>query len=111
MPTKYLNENWSETEFLGLDNDGNNVYDALDPACTPFRIVGITREGDDVRVTWETAGGRTDVLQDAGTAAGAYSDLGPPLLIPGTGPVTTNFLDIGGATNSPSRSYRLNLIP
>jgi hypothetical protein len=27
------NENWSIGDFVGLDNDGNNLYDASDPAC------------------------------------------------------------------------------
>jgi hypothetical protein len=32
-----LNENWSvgAGEFTGLDNDGNNLYDGVDPACVP----------------------------------------------------------------------------
>jgi hypothetical protein len=111
VPTKYLNENWTENDFIGLDNDGNNVYDTLDPACTPYRIIGVAQEGNDVRITWETAGGRTDVLQVAPGGTAPYLDLGLPLLIPGTGPVTTNVLDVGGAIAVPARVYRMRLIP
>lgn len=105
------NENWSIGDFLGTDNDGNNVYDRLDPACSPYRIVAITVEGDDVRITWETTGGRTDVLQSAPAVAGGYSNVGSPIVIPGSVVVTTNRVEVGGATGSSLRSYRLELIP
>ena len=40
-----------------------------------------------------------------------FSDLGSQLLIPGSGTVMTNYTDIGGATNKPSRFYRVRLVP
>jgi hypothetical protein len=105
------NENWSVGDFLRLDNDGNNVYEELDPACTPYRIVQVVRTNGNVLVTWETAGGRTDVLQAAGNVVGTFADISAPLTIPGSGAVTTNFVEVGGSTNTPARFYRLRLIP
>jgi hypothetical protein len=33
------------------------------------------------------------------------------LIISGSGNVTTNYTDIGGGTNNPSRYYRIRLVP
>lgn len=100
------NENWSVGDFLGLDNDGNNLYDLADYAIGPYRLLSATKEGNNVRVAWLTAGGRTNRVQAAGGVSGAYSDVSTPIRIPGVGLVTTNFLEIGGATNA-ARFYRL----
>ena len=40
-----------------------------------------------------------------------FSDLSPASTIPGTSLSTTNYLDLGGATNTPSRFYRVRLVP
>jgi hypothetical protein len=34
-----------------------------------------------------------------------------PIIRQGTGDMTTNYLDTGGATNGPSRFYRVRLVP
>jgi hypothetical protein len=100
------NENWSVGDFLGLDNDGNNLYDLADYAIGPFRLLGVNREGDDFRISWLTAGGRRDAIQAAGAVSGSFFDVGTSIDIPGVGLVTTNFLEVGGATNL-ARFYRL----
>lgn len=105
------NENWSVGDFLGLDNDGNNLYDAADFSCGPYKILSVKAEGNNLRVTWQTAGGRRDVVQVSGKIAGNYTNLSSPLAIPGTGIVTTNYLELGGATNRPARFYRLKYTP
>ena len=94
-----------------MDNDGNNVYDRLDPACSPYRITAITVEGNDIRIVWETVGGRTDLLQVAPEVGSTYSGVGAPMVIPGADVVTTNRVEVGGATKGPLRIYRLELIP
>lgn len=104
-----INENWSVGDYLGLDNDGNNLYDLADYAIGPFRLVSANREGNNVRVTWQTAGGRTESVQAARAVAGSYSNASSPFVIPGIGLVTTNYLDVGGATN-PARFYRLKAV-
>ena len=80
------------------------------------RITAIARESTDMRITWTTAAGRTNFVQvTAGGTSGSFSnnfiDLSPPIVVPGTGQVATNYLDVGGATNSPSRYYRIRLVP
>jgi hypothetical protein len=82
-----------------------------------FRVTGIAREGSNVRVTWQTLGGETNVLQATnGSPGGGYNtnfvDLPPQIVVPGVGITTTNFLDVGGATNRPARYYRVrDLVP
>lgn len=105
------NENWSVGDFLGLDNDGNNLYDLADYAVGPFRLLSVNPEGSNLRVTWLTAGGRTNTLQAAGAVSGSFADISAPLVIRGVGLVTTNHLEIGGATNL-ARFYKLKaLVP
>jgi len=104
-----INENWSVGDFLGLDNDGNNLYDLADYAIGPFRLLSVSREGDNLRVTWQTAGGRSETVQAAGAVGGSYSNVGTPVVIPGVGLVTTNYLEPGAATN-PARFYRLRAV-
>jgi hypothetical protein len=67
-------------------------------------------------IVWKTAGLRTNTVQaTTGNANGSYStnfvDISAPIIIPGNGDATTNYTDSGGATNSPSRYYRVRLVP
>jgi len=103
------NENWSVGDFVGLDNDGNDLYDLADYAVGPYQLVSVAREGNNMRVTWLTAGGRTNQVQAASSANGTYANVSPNLKIPGVGLVTTNYLEVGGATN-PARFYRLKSV-
>jgi T5SS/PEP-CTERM-associated repeat protein len=78
-----------------------------------FQVVHIAKEGNGIRVTWNTVGGLTNVLQV--TAGGSYSnnfsDLSSNIVVAGFGQATTNYLDVGGATNFPARYYRVRLVP
>ena len=120
------------------DGDGqNNLAEFLagtDPtnSTSAFRITAVTQEGDDMRITWTTAVGRTNAVQAAASGAlGNYTttnfiDISEQIIITGnitgnsvqpeycvcdTGDVTTNYLDVGGATNGPVRFYRVRLVP
>jgi hypothetical protein len=80
-----------------------------------FRITAIEAISNDVRITWNTIGGRTNFVQaTAGAADGTYSnnfsDISGPIVVSG-GQVSTNYVDIGGATNTPARYYRVRLAP
>jgi hypothetical protein len=79
----------------------------------PFRINSIALQGNNVLLTWTTVGGTTNQLQLTGStyATNGFTNLGPQMLIGGSGGVTTNYLDIGGATNTPARYYRVRLVP
>jgi len=81
-----------------------------------FRVVGITRQTNDINLTWTTVGGRGYVVQTNAPQPNAsyttnFTDMGTAVAIPGTSLGTTNFLDIGGATNTPARFYRIRLVP
>jgi hypothetical protein len=80
----------------------------------PFRITAITRTGNDIRVTWTMSPGQTNALQrTAGAPNGSYStnNFAPIFTITNTVGSVTNYLDVGGATNKPSRYYRVRLVP
>ena len=106
------NENWSVGDFLGLDNDGNNLYDVADFAIGGrYRILSTTKVGNDVKITWQTAGGRKDALQVCGVVNGVYSNLlGSTISNPGVGVVTTNYVD-GGVASRSKRFYRVVNVP
>ncbi|HVM63125.1 MAG TPA: hypothetical protein VMV72_19860 [Verrucomicrobiae bacterium] len=110
------------------DNDGDGFSNLMeyqagsDPNnfdSTPLRITSITRQTNDIVITWITAGNLTNVVEaTAGASGGSYSNnfgsLSPVLVVhQGFVPtlVTTNYTDVGGATNKPSRYYRVRLIP
>jgi autotransporter-associated beta strand protein len=85
-------------------------------ATSAFRILALSSEGDNMRITWATAGGRTNAVQAAiNVADGCYTtnfiDVTGPIIIPGNGEATTNYIDEGGATNAPARFYRIRLVP
>jgi hypothetical protein len=72
--------------------------------------------GNDFVVTWQTAGVRTNVVQASnGGADGSFNtnfeDISGPIIISVPGDTTTNYTDHGGATNFPSRFYRVRLGP
>jgi nucleoside diphosphate kinase len=85
-------------------------------ALSALRIISATASGNDVAITWRTAGGRTNVVQaTAGGVDGDYTndftDLTGLFVISGSGDATTNHVDTNGATNSPARYYRIRLAP
>ena len=77
----------------------------------------MTKQGDDILVSWSTALGKTNEVQTtAGLPDGSYAtnfaDLSALIILPpGSGDTSTNYLDLGGATNRPSRFYRIRLAP
>ena len=88
----------------------------LDPLDLAFRVTNVAREGNDLRVTWTSVGGRSNILQVAtagpsGYTTNGFTDLGSMIVPTNTAIITTNYLDIGGATNKPARYYRVRLVP
>jgi hypothetical protein len=76
----------------------------------------IPTNSTDILLTWATTGGTTNVVQvNPGDVNGSYTtnfaDLSAFIIIPGSGNASTNYLDAGGATNLPSRYYRIRLQP
>ncbi len=101
------------------DGDGisntNEFLSGTDPtdSLSGLRILSVTRQGADISITWRTVGGRTNIVQATGTAGYTtnFTDISAPIIIPGNGAATTNYVDSGGATNTPSRYYRVRLVP
>jgi autotransporter-associated beta strand protein len=104
------------------DGDGMNNTNEFVAGTNPtnsfsaLRIISVVQQSNDVNVTWTTAGGRTNAVQaTAGDGAGGYStnfaDISGPIIIPGSVDTTTNYVDVGGGTNSPARYYRVRLVP
>ena len=81
-----------------------------------FRITSVAQKGKNLRVTWMMGPGQTNALQAAssGTHGGNTTNGFADIFIvtnnaaPG---LVTNYLDIGAATNVPSRFYRGHLAP
>ena len=95
-------------EFLAGTNPTNSL--------SALRIISAVRQTTDVVITWAAGAGTTNAVQaTAGDAGGNYtntfSDISDLILIQGSGDVTTNYVDVGAATNSPSRYYRVRLVP
>jgi hypothetical protein len=84
----------------------------LDP--NAFQITSVSREGNNLRVSWLMAPGSTNALQvSCGGVQGActtngFTDIFVVTNNPSPGTLT-NYLDVGGATNIPSRYYRARL--
>ena len=72
------------------------------------QILALTPTNDGVLVELTTMSGSTDTLQAAGRLDGTYSNIGPPLLIGGSGNTTTNYFESGALTNGPVRFYRIH---
>jgi hypothetical protein len=74
-----------------------------------FRITSVQKQGNDFNVRWQTAGGRTNVLQAASGLSAGFSNVSPNIVLPGSGDTFTNYLDVGAATNGGPRFYRVEL--
>jgi hypothetical protein len=129
--TDGLPDDW-ELQYFGstatttgtADHDGDGYTDlqefiaGTDPtnALSQLRILSLTLDDTNVNVGWRTAAGHTNIIQSATPPTGdfatnAFTDLSPPLAITGSGDVLTNYMDTGGATNQPSRFYRIRTVP
>ncbi len=105
----------------GFDADGdgmsntNEFLAGTDPtnSVSAFRVLSVATVGDDLRITWQSVGGRTNVLQMAsGEFSTNFVDVAGSLtVLAGSGDVVTNFTDAGAATNATARFYRIRLVP
>ena len=98
----------NQAEFLAGTNPTNSL--------SGLRIISVVRQSTNVVITWTTAGVRTNAVQATdGDANGGYtnnfSDISGSIIIPVSGDTTANYTDVGGATNTPSRYYRIRLVP
>ncbi|HUJ12008.1 MAG TPA: immunoglobulin domain-containing protein [Verrucomicrobiae bacterium] len=126
-------QNW-QTQYFGCtnclradpsadpDGDGmNNEAEFLagsDPtnSASALHIISVLPQNNDIVVTWQTTGGHTNMVQaTVGDGNGGYStnyvDISDVIILPGSIDLITNYVDVGGATNIPSRFYRVRLVP
>jgi phosphatidylinositol glycan class B len=101
------------------DGDGKTNLEEFQAGTDPtnsvsaFQITDIHCEGDDIRITWMTGTGKTNALErSAAQPEGSYSNIFAKIytVLNATG-TTTNYLDVGAATNFPARYYRVRLSP
>ena len=93
-----------------------DVTPAVTVVTNPFNITSIARVGNDIVLTWNTTGGNTNVVQATNGSNGNYStnnfaNVSSQMIISGSGSVTTNYVDLFGATNAPARYYRVRRVP
>jgi len=102
-------------DHYGSGLQTNAYYVTPAPAPGLFNITSIVPQGNDMLITWQTVGGETNVVQVTTGTSGSYSnnfsDLSPIIIPKGGDFTTTNYLDVGGATNGPMRYYRVRLVP
>jgi hypothetical protein len=99
----------SDTEILQCIYVVQNVT-------VPPNITGVARLGNNMLITWTTTGGKTNVVQATNGGAGGnytnnFTDLSPIIIPIGSSLTSTNYLDVGDATNFPARYYRVRLVP
>jgi hypothetical protein len=102
-------------DHFGDGAQANAYYVNPPPTSGVFQITSVVAQGQDALITWQTVGGETNVVQAAAGASGGHStnfiDISPMIVGRGGDLTTTNYLDIGGATNFPARRYRIRLVP
>ena len=75
-----------------------------------FRIASLDREGNDLRVTWSSPAGMTNVLQCSPSLTGNFTNVSPALVATGAAESITTYLHTGAANTSP-RFYRIRRMP
>lgn len=105
---------WTATDSCG--NSASCTQDVIVLDATNFCITSITAQGSDVLLAWIMPQGYTGFVQaTSGDITGGYSntfsDISTAIFVPGNSFLTTNYLDVGDATNFPARYYRVRLVP
>jgi streptogramin lyase len=101
----------------GMSN-WNQFLAGLNPtnAASVFAVTQVKQTGSNLVITWKTAGRSTNVVQAANgflsdRSSNSFADISGPVVISVSGDTTTNYLDLGAATNGPARFYRVRLAP
>ncbi|MBI2928257.1 MAG: LamG domain-containing protein [Verrucomicrobia bacterium] len=82
-----------------------------------FKITSVTREGGDLRLTWQCVAGRSYVVQTnaldlAGGASSNFADLTAPIIVPPSFVgATPNYLHSGAIASAEALFYRVKLLP
>ena len=110
--------NPSATPSVDVDGDGFTNLQEFQAGTNPTNsasflgITSITRESNNIRVTWMTGLGKTNALERTAGAAGSFSNnFAAIFTVTNTVGSVTNYLDLGAATNVPAFYYRVRLVP
>ena len=117
LDTKELKGRLTQKEFTAADpdNDGMSNWAEFLAGTNPtnsasvLQVTAVTREGNDLRITWTMGTGKTNVLQHANTLAGT-GNFTDAFTVATVGSVT-NCLDVSAVTSAPARFYRVRLGP
>jgi pectate lyase len=100
------------------DGDGMRNYDEFVAGTNPtsagsaVRFVAASRIGNDLKLTWRTAGSRTNIMEAASHLSPSdFEDISGPIPISTPGDTLTNFVHSGAFTNSAQRFYRIRVYP
>lgn len=109
-PTELWGEGPHPVTLSVTDTNGAIGYCLATVTVVCYRITAVTPENNDIRVAWSCGPGKTNALQAASTPGSTnFADISSPIIL--TGITKTNYLDVGAATNSPARYYRIRLVP
>lgn len=74
----------------------------------PFQIASIVQSGNNITINWvaSVAGSNTVQAENGNCNTNNFADLSSPMAV--TAGVTNTYTDVGGATNSPARFYRIH---
>jgi hypothetical protein len=81
-----------------------------------FKITSVSREGNDLRLTWACAPGRSYIVQTNASAGGGlsngFTDFSPTITVPvGSTAPTTNYVHAGALAAGKGLYYRVKLLP
>jgi hypothetical protein len=93
-------------QFLGGINNSGNVVFGPDQ----FLITSVLRSNIDVVIGWQIFGGNRYRVQATADLSDGYSDISSEIVAAGSGFSVTNYIDVGAATNFPSRIYRVRQV-
>jgi hypothetical protein len=108
-------EVWFTGDHYGEDGSQLNAENVNPPPPAGiFAVTNVIVQGTNVSLKWNTIGGETNVVQATkgkfGVLSNNFIDISPAIVAPGGDLTNTSYLDVGGATNSPTRFYRVRLV-
>lgn len=92
----------------GLQTNAENVYPPPPPGV--FSLTNLVVQGTNILLRWNTIGGQTNFVQASASLSGTFTDLSTAIIKGGGDLTNASYLDVGGATNSPARFYRVRLV-
>ena len=103
-------------EFSPLNNQGQVAYSFVLAdgrtgvaiwSVPEIRVTDIAVVSNDVRIAWNAPAGTTNLVEASPNVSGGFTNISGNIVIVGSGPVTTNFVEVGGARKGPARYYRI----